>query len=262
MKYEVTLRYHQDDSTGTWGLAPTKTINNSTSFNAFWGADGIFHDVFEHYFEGNHKYYTGNGFMTLWGEMCASGHGIAYKNIGIDNFRYRKHRQQRDFKADTVGYVYEAIYEMGQYPDERPYTEFDMSKETCRAPYKNPKSYNDYNLESTISEYLCTVEDYCEKYGTENPLWMPGVARNYVHGFKTAEKIIGSDVKHSYTVLDDFLSTWNTVSKLDPHYLFINGSDYGLKSINFKVSNFGKLKVKTTLIDDLDNKFPLDCLSN
>jgi hypothetical protein len=50
-KHIVRLEFFQDHADGSYGLAHEKTISNDTSFNAFWHGIGIFHDVFEHWFE-------------------------------------------------------------------------------------------------------------------------------------------------------------------------------------------------------------------
>lgn len=255
MKYEVILKLHEDDATGSWGLAPIDTISNDTSFNAFWGADGIFHDVFEHYCEGILPYYRNKGFMTIWGEMCASGHAIAYRDLGIDNFRYRKNRVERDFKADTYSIIQEYIYELSRYNAYQTYAQFDVSSHTCLCPYQ--KQLSNRFLECTISDYELELNNYAEETDVRDyrkHIWIPGIKRNYRYGFKQAQKIIGKDKKHSYDVLDKFLIDWNNITKMNPQSLFINSEDgeemhdvYGFK---FVVENNGKLKITTTVIDD------------
>ncbi len=260
MRYEVILKYHQDNNSGLWGFAPINTINQNTSFNAFWGADGIFHDVLEHYTEGMIPYYSDKGFMTLWGEMCASAHGLAYRDIGINNFRYRIN-QGRDFCIDTFSYIQEYIYEKKQDPDLSPYIEFDGSKETCLVPYQKPT--NNYNLEDTIYTYHNRLDNFAKEKQVSYAdfFWKPGIARNYIYGYKLAQKIIGRDENHSYNVLDEFLREWNEITKMNPEHLWIDGSEFGLYGIKFIVENKGKLKITTSLIEDYSREeFNLNCL--
>lgn len=264
MRYEVILKYFQDESFGTWGLAPEKTIGHDTSFNAFWGSDGIFHDVFEHYMEGINPYYSNHGFMTIWGEMAASGHAIAYNEIGINSFRYRKHNAYRDFKVDTLSVVEEYLYELKNDP-KGPYIEFDSFKESCLCPRQRIKyDYSTYNLESEISDYEYIVIDKAKSQNIKlkDVLWKPGIRRNYIYGYKQALKIIGSDKKHSYTVLDEFLEYWNNVTKNSAEYLTIDRSEHGIYGIKFVVSNTKRLKIKTTLIENYTKlEYPIKHLS-
>ena len=263
MRYEIILKYFQDDATGSWGLAPKGTINHDNGFNAFWGADGIFHDVFEHYVEGIHPYFSHNGFMTIWGEMCASGHALAYRNLGINNFRYRSN-PNRDFTADTIGEVQEVLYELGR--GQEPYFfRFDMSKETCLVPYQ-PCPRNSYELGTTIREYRAQLESYAEEKDV-NPrkaIWMPGIDRNYIYGWKRAQKIIGRDWEHSYQVLDDFLTRWHKfTTRNSAEHLWLDDSEYGFYGIRFTVENKGKLKVKEEVLECCTmNAYPLTALNS
>lgn len=253
MRYEVILKYHQDDDSGLWGLVPINTINQDRSFNPFWGADGIFHDVFEHYTEGIIPYYSGKGFMTLWGEMCASGHALAYTNIGINNFRYRGY-SRRDFCIDTFSYIEDYIYEKVQDSYSDPYMKFDGTIETCLLPYQKPS--NNYNLENIICIYYDQLDKIIKdkKFSYNGFFWKPGITRNYRYGYKLAQKIIGRDEVHSYDVLDNFLEKWNRITKLDPKYLTIEDSEFGLYAIKFIVENKNKLKITTSLIEANTNK--------
>jgi hypothetical protein len=263
MKYEVILKYFQDEQVGNWGLAPEKTIGHDTSFNAFWGPDGIFHDVFEHYMEGIDPYYSQRGFMTIWGEMAASGHSIAYHDIGINNFRYRRN-PNRDFKVDTMSIIEELLYNLKNDPDDF-YLKFDSFKESCLVPRQRiPYNYSTYNLESEIFDYEYTIAEKAElkEIKLKTVLWKPGIRRNYIYGYKQALKIIGSDKKHSYTVLDEFLEYWNKITKNSAEYLALEESEHGLDAIKFVVSNTGKLKVKTTLIEKCTREeYPLERLT-
>lgn len=262
MRYEIILKYFQDDATGSWGLAPAGTINHDNGFNAFWGADGIFHDVFEHYVEGLLPYYSHQGFMTLWGEMCASGHGLAYHNLGINNFRYRQN-PNRDFTADTINEVQEVLYERGR--EEEPYFRFDMSKETCLVPYQSYPN-RAYELGSTIGEYRYKVEQYAKEKEVNHKklIWMPGIDRNYIYGWKRAQKIIGRDWEHSYQVLDDFLTRWHKFTTYNKaEHLWLDDSDHGFYGIRFTVENNGKLKVKEEVLENYTlEPYPLTALNS
>lgn len=259
MQYEVTLKLHEDDATGNWGLAPVDTINTANAFNAFWNPEGIFHDVFEHYCEAILPYYSGKGFMTLWGEMCASGHALAYYDLGINSFRYRKGRTDRDFCADTFTIVQEYIYEVAQ--GEQPYIQFDFTKSTCLCP--NQKSLHEWILNTTIDEYEYRLQSYSEErdVNPKSVIWQPGIRRNYTYGFKQGQKVVGKDRADSYDKLDKFLIEWNDITKTNPKELFIDDENAApIWGFKFKVSNKGKLKIITSIVDEFKNEYPLNQL--
>lgn len=241
MQYEVILKYAVDDATGEYGLVPVKTLNAPTPFNSFWSPEGVFHDVFEHYFEGVNKYYNGEGFLQLWGEMCASAHAFAYYELGLESFRYRKYRPQRDFTIDTFASLQEAMSE----PDY--YTDYGAQKETCLVPYQTLNKEL-WSVEAVVEEYK---EKVLKKVKYNNPyVWIPGIARNYFYGFKQAQKIIGKDPMDSLEKMDEFLINWNKICKHDANNLGIEGSKYGLYGIKFRIKNTGKLSIKTTLVEE------------
>ncbi len=74
--HTVKLRFFEDQANGEWGLAHNETYkenNGGDGFNAFWDGRGLFHDVWEHWFELEHKYFKGHSAMNVGGEMAAMG---------------------------------------------------------------------------------------------------------------------------------------------------------------------------------------------
>jgi hypothetical protein len=262
MRYEVKLRLHKDEN-GFWGLCHDNTVGQ---FNAFWDASGVFHDVFEHFFEGKYKYFQGD--LTLWGEMAASGAAIAYKSIGIDNFKYRGGFNRRDFTADTKSILQDTVYGLKQEPYSPPYVEYPVDNYLCKVPYqKHPDDCywaSVYELDTWLSEYDSYINELREK---DRPPQVRKFGRSisktnirncYIWGWKQGMKILGEDHKHSYTFLNDFLEYWNTLTKQDPQSLFIDDESAGsIKYFKFVVNSYPKLKVKTTLIDDFGNEYNL-----
>lgn len=262
MKYEVILKLHEDDVTGTWGLCHPNTIGR---FNAFWGADGVFHDVFEHYFEGIHPYFSGKAELTLWGEMAASGHAIAYRNIGIDSFQYRKGFNRRDFTADTMGYLQEAVYECKQEKTLEPYMEYSIDKSLCKVPYQKDPDCSE--LHHWVNEYLYYVDKERDSENSLTSKFIRKVSKScikrcYYWGYKRAMKIISSDINNSYNVLQEFLETWNTICKSEPREIYIMDEDaYEVNKFKFIVSTTPKLMIKTLVLDAIGNEYPLELLN-
>lgn len=247
MKYEVILKVFQDDGNGEWGIAPENSIDEQ--FNAFWRADGIFHDVFEHYFEGYNRHFSDKYAFQLFGEMCASGHAIAYRDIGIDSFRYRSYTGGRDFTADT----YYSLEEWFVYGSEM------FPIDHCKVPRHVEDSYN---LNYWLHEYFYKLDAMAEKRDIKLPRKLKTQIRNcYCYGYKTARKIIGHSTEHSYKVMDKFLTEWNDITKSDVKSLHIdNESAAPIRAFKFVVNSSPKLKVKTTIIDEYRGEYPMSSL--
>lgn len=82
MKHVVVFNIDEDNATGEYGLIPV----GCEGFNAFWDGVGIFHDVFEHWFENKHKYFIGEAALNRGGECAAMGAAMYYwECLGVSN---------------------------------------------------------------------------------------------------------------------------------------------------------------------------------
>ena len=257
MQYEVFLRLMEDDATGVWGLVPHNAFY--TGFNSFWSTDGIFHDVFEHYFEDAVlPYFKGKHAFQLYGEMCASGHGIAYFDIGINNFKYRKDYTYRDFTGDTQNELESIVYEAM-------YNNNDAGSGHSKFPlehYQVPRQQiNDVcNLMDWVNDYLGWYDAH-KHLKCLKPLKASQIKNCYIYGYKRAEKIIGKDKEHAYNVLNQFLEDWHEITKISVQKIAIDDANaYPIIGFKFVVTNNGKLNVKTTIIDEVRNEYPIDLL--
>lgn len=65
-----------------WGAAPVDAINdNNNSFDPFWHGIGLFHDVFEHYFEYKDPHFQGEYVQNIAGEVAATGATVYFNHI-------------------------------------------------------------------------------------------------------------------------------------------------------------------------------------
>ena len=71
MKYSVILRRFEDNN-GIWGFTHDNTFAANYPFDAFYNAEGIMHDLYEHWFEGQLKPFCGNNMCNVYGEIVAS----------------------------------------------------------------------------------------------------------------------------------------------------------------------------------------------
>lgn len=74
MKHQQYLWLIKDENTGDYGFTnEDPTWNPWPVFDASFTPVMIFHDVFEHWFEGNHPYFEGENSFNIAGEVAAMG---------------------------------------------------------------------------------------------------------------------------------------------------------------------------------------------
>lgn len=80
--HSVQLEYTEDIN-GAMGYLPRSVCSspNCDNFNAALSPILLFHDVFEHYFEGVHKYFSGDYAFNTAGEIAAAGASIYYADV-------------------------------------------------------------------------------------------------------------------------------------------------------------------------------------
>lgn len=249
LNYEVILKLHEDDESGIWGLCHANTVG---TFNAFWEANGIFHDVFEHYFEGTHPYFSDKNEMTLFGEMCASGHGIAYADLGIDNFQYRTPPSGRSFTVDTTTLMEDWVHGHCDW--------LEYSIEHCRVPRQ--KEFASASLRYWLNEYEDWIDKHLEFCKDLKKLKFNKVKDVYTYGYKTAKTIIGPDPDIAYDKMQKFLDTWNKItSRNDAANIVIEGEDaYPIHGFKFTVTNKPVFNVNCVILDQRHAEYPLDLL--
>ena len=74
--HEVSLVFFEDDAHGEYGLSHKESCpdnNTENPFNAFWDGRGLFHDVFEHWFENVNPLFKDNYAFNIGGECVAMG---------------------------------------------------------------------------------------------------------------------------------------------------------------------------------------------
>lgn len=218
MKHEVILKLFEDDATGQFGLAHRNAIDINTPFNAFWDGRGIFHDVFEHYFEDKHKYFTGNGAFNLGGEIAAMGHLAYYvQRVGLGSIRSFNNSRYIDDDV-IIRTTHSDIQEASMYG----YTNYG-DKLICKVP---PQAYrkDEHMLESMIDEHIARLDDLPVRadYPDEiayainfrKSVTPEKLRRLYRWGFKQAERLVPYEQRYeNYEVLEKFIKYWNNFTK-------------------------------------------------
>ena len=212
----VKLKLFEDDN-GMYGLAPDKTIE---SFDAFWrGATGIFHDVFEHWFEKEHKYFRGSYAMNIAGEVAAMG-ALAYYVYELGIGEKRSHDGRNFFDEDDI--VRQTLYDMMEAMKSGN-SNYGNTFE-CRVPYQ--KKVDSALLESIIQKHWTKISLYkrgkCDTYCTPTErevainyrktvqLWK--LKRLYRWGYRMAERKIPNTYEN-LEMIQRFITYWNNFTK-------------------------------------------------
>lgn len=124
------------DENGINGVLPKNYLNKN--FDTFWNSQGIFHDIFEHFFEDKHKYFKGKYAFNIGGEIFASG---IYTYI-METFypTGRLFNSYQNFEEAVIGDCINLITDIKE-------TEIYGSELLCSVPYQKP-------LRNTILENI------------------------------------------------------------------------------------------------------------
>jgi hypothetical protein len=212
MSHKVKLTLFQDDATGEFGLAHHNATDrgDGTDFNAFWDGIGIFHDVFEHWFEGEHEYFMDENGFNIGGEMAAMGAMIYYYyELGVHNRPIGRniHGMEAAAKQTTLIECEESIrYGYTRYGHEL----------NCGVPDQAPvySGSIEYIAESMTEELLaCPIEtDYEQEKEDairfQNSITFQKIANLHRWGFCMAENLI-PDNRHNQDTLMEFIDFWN-----------------------------------------------------
>lgn len=252
--YNVNLIFFQDDANGDFGLTHDNTIDPDNGFNAFWNGIGIFHDVFEHYFEGKNKYFQGDNFLNVGGEMAAMGHAMAYyENIG-------QHRQFGNSWSnfmdtctnETISMVHEAINDG--------YIRFGSTLESG-VPYQKPvyiygsdfETVINYNYDNQLKPLKTRTPEAEYNDDLQNALMYQKSLKKskfinlYRYGYKQAYKIMAGDEDFNKNVLREFIEFFDKFTKI------LNAEELTgmFESIDFNITKVnGKLRWSAELISN------------
>lgn len=217
---KVTLRFFQDDANGEYGVAPVQTfdahVNYDVKFNAFWNGIGIFHDVWEHYFEMKHKYFQEEYGMNVGGEMAAMGHMWYYQNkLGLYNKRrinpHSIYSDGDNMRETTYSLIQEAIYSgwtsfgstlESNVPKQKPVDDSELEYQIEKM-WKDSKSLRCANSYPEENRY---AKDY------KRSVKFRKIADLHRWGFREAERRVPNTTENHDT-LCNFIDFWNDFTK-------------------------------------------------
>lgn len=222
-KHIVRLEFFNDHADGSWGLAHENTITPDDSFNAFWNGVGIFHDVFEHWFENEHKYFLDNNSMNIGGEVSAMGAMWYYYGVlGARNRKEFLDKNRRYQPIDMQEAVVSSIETLCVDGIVYGYTQYGRTLE-CGVPRQ--RDTNDYTLENQITELWARLDskqvETEEKQEREcaiefkNSITYSKIANLYRWGYRMAGKLV-PDNEENKEVINHFIEFWDKFTEMNP----------------------------------------------
>lgn len=212
----VSLRFFQDEANGEWGLTHKDTIDSHNGFNAFWGSNLIFHDLFEHSHEHIDKYFRGEYAMNIGGEIAAMGAlWYYYGQLGIHKRLTTNYNSADDNVIGTTFYMMQEAIESG-------YCQFG-NQLLCNVPEQKP--IDDSSLENIIQDHFERLQAlivnkknrldereivYAKEY--KESCTLDKLQNLYRYGFNMAKRIIPDKWENTNT-LNEFLGIWDKFCK-------------------------------------------------
>ncbi len=212
----VRLEFFQDEANGSYGLAHEKTIGLNESFNAFWNGIGIFHDVFEHWFENEHKYFQDDYAMNVGGEISAMGamwyyYGALRARNRRDFLTKKQHWNTVDMRESMVSTIESLCVDAICYG----YTNFGR---TLESNVPRQKEVNDYTFESQITELWARLDNKQVETSEEQErecaiefkksITYSKIANLYRWGYKMASKLVPCNDENTL-LIDNFIEFWD-----------------------------------------------------
>lgn len=211
MKHIVKLRFFCDDANGEYGLAHERTYSDNTPFNAFWSGTGMFHDVFEHWFEYEHKYFRGDAAMNVGGEMVAVGAMFYFiDEMGLSNRRpnsffysdaeaMRRVTESEILEAVCSGYTNFGDTLVCDVPKQKP-------SENSELDYQCEKMFENIQKSELPSETESQEFELAKAYKTSVTLAKIKTLHRY--GYNLAKRMFPNTWENRNT-LNEFIEYWS-----------------------------------------------------
>jgi len=203
--------FDTDDASGEYGVLPKKYVD--TGFNYSWNPTILFHDIFEHMIESDHKYFKDNYAFNVGGEIFAMG--ILY--YLYDNFHLScripsgyysaEDRIMQTCESDMIESI---AYGYINYGNEL----------LCNVPYQKPvDSYLEQRIikqyEKLMSEEIRADDDDLENaIRYKKSITLGKLQRLYRYGYRTAAKRYPYSY-HNSSVLHDYYKQCEKLCKID-----------------------------------------------
>lgn len=203
--HTVQLQFFEDDATGEWGLSHTNSIENG--FNAFWNGIGIFHDVFEHWFEDKHKYFRNDYAFNVAGEVAAMG-ACWYYTVVLGSYE-RRIEHRIGWEQVMLLTTFDLIQESVDYD----YKSFGDTFDTAIKRIKSPGYYGFSHLLDEYRHLLSKLsnkkdsKEFDEEYFKS--VTVSKIRKLKSWGVSMAEKLVPNNYENR-NILNNFCNLWKS----------------------------------------------------
>lgn len=235
--HTVELIFAEDEN-GEYGLLHK---GSEEVFNSFWNAIGIFHDVFEHYFEGN-KYFRGDAEFNRCGEIAASGAAYYYwYDLNIWSRWSNPYTRGASFSAFEDANTKTNFDPIQERIDYDSYMSFDNTFE-CNVPLiKKARLYNDEIIDIQADKLFNSIKTLHPKSKKDKDYFKTitksKIRRLYRWGYHQASKIL-PDTWYNRETYNNFIHLWHDFTKKHNAEELYNE----FKGIRFEISKIPKTK--------------------
>jgi hypothetical protein len=244
----TTLNFFSDSS-ANYGVTHSNAIDINTPFDAFWSAGGIFHDIWEHYFEGYHPYFK-NSIFNIGGEIAAIAHWYYYaRMMGFT---------PRVWEGEVLIASIENIIDVTNSKMKK-YISYGCSYYgdtlLCDVPYQNENRY----IDPIILRHWQSIKDV--EVITKNPqeiqrgnnykksISLSKLQCLYRWGYSQAEKLVPNN-NHNLGALHEFYNAFRKITvKHNPEEL-----SYDFKGIEVKIQGGNKIEWDANFIKHDETK--------
>lgn len=251
-----------DDNGGMKGLTDISTIDY---FDAFHTVRGVWHDIWEHYFENN---LLSHNRFKVEGEIVASGCHLYFYDKGL-RFRDRISKQDIVLK----GLVSDSLHEILEY-DESKYVN---EKEVFRSNIVDKPNYKEltYGNGIIINEFVNTYRDAIEKanenyWNVKKAKYIKTVTDKKIkdlvtYGYLLAKKECNLEDEDNFILLDSFIDQLERILHTDDRQAYYAMQDLceWVHRIQFDIKNIeGKLSYDVHVSGSYEGSSHncLDCL--
>jgi hypothetical protein len=228
---KITLELREDEATGVIGFIP----EGCEDFNSFTDSIGLFHDIFEHWFEGKHKYFQDKFKCDRSGELVAMGACYYFYNeLGIHNRALGNHRIYPFgyiiLRGEFDSLLSNILYEEDSFA-------YGKNELLCNIPYQKPiEGYFEDNIEETYLAFKKRVEKDLEEADNEyakeyfKSVTLGKVQTLFRYGYRMAARWIPTNYDNR-VILTSFIDFWKIFfEKVNLEYL---SDDY--QKVTFKI---------------------------
>jgi hypothetical protein len=228
-------------------IAPINMPPSAYPYHPYWSATGIFHYVFEAYFENRHQYFQDRCAFNIGGKIAAAAHTYYYiDQLKVHN-RGLTYNDQGEIRVDDDLIIHLTNRTMMSALKSSNLTYTDEM--LCGIPYR----FRTSEMEDLANKHWRRIKDEPVAANEEakrykNSIGLESLLRLYSWGYREAKEMFPFSL-HNSRELNHFINQFKTITQLDHEEL---ASQYS--QIEFHVVKGADLKWSAYFIRRKDHK--------